>query len=54
MYPDYDFSQLRAQHFEKELNVTLVEEAVDSHLLEVSRVCCPAVGSEEHAAELMA
>lgn len=40
MYPDYDFSQLRAQHFEKELNVTLVEEAVDSHLLEVSRVSC--------------
>lgn len=38
MYPDYDFSQLRAQHFEKELNVILVEEAVDTHLLEVSRV----------------
>ena len=38
MYPDYDFSQLRAQHFEKELNVMLVEEAVDSHLLEVSKV----------------
>lgn len=41
MYPDYDFSQLRARHFEKELNVTLVEEAVESHLLEVSKVCTP-------------
>lgn len=37
-YPDYDFSQLRAQHFEKESSVATVEEAVDSHLLEVSRV----------------
>ena len=38
IYPDYDFSQLRAQHFEKETSVSGVEEAVDSHLLEVSRV----------------
>lgn len=37
-YPDYDFSQLRAQNFEKEPNVAYVEEAVDSHLLEVSKV----------------
>ncbi len=38
-YPDYDFSLLRAHHFKKELGVGAVEEAVDSHLLEVSRVC---------------
>ena len=38
IYPDYDFNQLRAQHFRKEADVTAVEEAVDSHLLEVSRV----------------
>jgi hypothetical protein len=38
-YPDYDFSLLRAHHFRKEIGVGAVEEAVDSHLLEVSRVC---------------
>ncbi|EIE23869.1 Maf1-domain-containing protein [Coccomyxa subellipsoidea C-169] len=37
-YPDYDFSLLRAHHFKKEPGVGAVEEAVDSHLLEVSRV----------------
>ena len=37
-YPDYDFSLLRANHFCKEPGVGAVEEAVDSHLLEVSRV----------------
>jgi len=41
IYPDYDFNQLRAQHFQKEADVTVVEEAVDSHLLEVSRVRPP-------------
>ncbi len=35
VYPDYDFSLLRAQHFSKEEGVAGVEEAVDSHLLEV-------------------
>jgi hypothetical protein len=40
-YPDYDFSLLRAHHFRKEPGVGAVEEAVDSHLLEVSRVCPP-------------
>lgn len=43
-YPDYDFSLLRAHHFRKEPGVAAVEEAVDSHLLEVSKVlaaCCP-------------
>ena len=37
-YPDYDFSLLRAHHFRKEPGVASVEEAVDSHLLEVSKV----------------
>ena len=37
-YPDYDFSQLRAHHFDKEPSVNAVEEAIDSYLLEVSRV----------------
>ena len=37
-YPDYDFSLLRAHHFRKEPGVAAVEEAVDSHLLEVSKV----------------
>ena len=38
IYPDYDFSQLRAHHFRKEPGLASAEEAVDSHLLEVSRV----------------
>ena len=37
-YPDYDFSLLRAHHFRKEPGVSAVEQAVDSHLLEASRV----------------
>jgi hypothetical protein len=38
IYPDYDFSQLRAHHFQKEDTVNKAEEAIDSHLLEVSKV----------------
>ncbi|KAK9817853.1 hypothetical protein WJX72_003161 [[Myrmecia] bisecta] len=46
IYPDYDFSLLRANHFRKEDGVSTVEEAVDSQLLEVSRVweSTPGVG----------
>lgn len=39
IYPDYDFSQLRAHHFLKEDGLGTTEEVVDSHLLEVSKVC---------------
>uniref|UniRef100_A0A7S1SVR9 Repressor of RNA polymerase III transcription n=1 Tax=Tetraselmis chuii TaxID=63592 RepID=A0A7S1SVR9_9CHLO len=38
IYPDYDFSQLRAQHFRKERTLADVEEDIDGHLLEASRV----------------
>lgn len=38
IYPDYDFSQLRAHHFRKEAGLGRAEEVVDTHLLEVSRV----------------
>ena len=38
IYPDYDFSQLRAHHFRKEAGMAVAEQAIDSHLLEVSRV----------------
>lgn len=37
IYPDYDFSQLRAHHFRKEPGLSSAEQAIDSHLLEVSR-----------------
>jgi hypothetical protein len=37
IYPDYDFSLLRAHHFCKEDGVSRAEETVDSHLLEVSK-----------------
>eukprot|EP00775_Hariotina_reticulata_P010161 gene10161-10320_t len=38
IYPDYDFSQLRAHHFRKEVGVSRAEELVDTHLIEVSKV----------------
>ena len=37
IYPDYDFSLLRAHHFRKEPGPSAVEAAVDAHLLEVGR-----------------
>jgi len=40
MYPDYDFSALRAHHFRKEEGISRAEETIDSHLLEVSKVKC--------------
>jgi hypothetical protein len=39
IYPDYDFSLLRAHHFKKEEGVEGIEENVDAHLLEVRGVC---------------
>lgn len=38
IYPDYDFSLLRAHHFRKESGSAAAEEVIDSHLLEVSKV----------------
>ncbi|KAF6256138.1 Maf1-domain-containing protein [Scenedesmus sp. NREL 46B-D3] len=38
IYPDYDFSQLRAHHFRKEAGLARAEELVDTHLLEASKV----------------
>lgn len=48
IYPDYDFSQLRAQHFQKEDGLSRAEETVDSHLLEVSKVWAKTPGLGEH------
>jgi hypothetical protein len=45
IYPDYDFSQLRAHHFRKEAGLARAEELVDTHLLEVSKVRGSSVGS---------
>lgn len=38
MYPDYDFSTLRAHHFTKELNVGSAKNDIDSLLMEVAKV----------------
>ncbi|GBF98817.1 transcription regulator [Raphidocelis subcapitata] len=38
VYPDYDFSRLRAHHFKREAGLARAEEVIDSHLLEVSKV----------------
>lgn len=38
MYPDYDFTLLRAHHFSKEVGMSAVEETVDAHLVEAGKV----------------
>lgn len=38
IYPDYDFSLLRAHHFKKEGGLARAEEVIDTHMLEVSKV----------------
>lgn len=47
IYPDYDFSLLRAHHFIKEEGVGRAEETVDSHLLEVGKVWAKTPGLGE-------
>lgn len=48
MYPDYDFTLLRAQHFKKEEGISCVEEIVDAHLVEAGKVweSTPGFGEE--------
>jgi hypothetical protein len=48
MYPDYDFTLLRAHHFTKEQGMSSVEEAIDTHLVEVGKVweSTPGFGDE--------
>ncbi|KAL4457419.1 hypothetical protein ABPG75_012284 [Micractinium tetrahymenae] len=48
IYPDYDFSLLRAHHFRKEEGVSAVEELIDAHLVEASKVwdTTPGFGEE--------
>lgn len=48
IYPDYDFSLLRAQHFQKEEALSNAEETIDSHLLEVSKVWAKTPGLGEN------
>ena len=38
IYPDYDFSLLRAHHFRKEEGLGGIEETIDAHLVEASKV----------------
>ena len=49
VFPDYDFTLLRAQNFHREPGLSSVEEAVDAHLLEVSKVwdATPGYGGDE-------
>jgi hypothetical protein len=48
IYPDYDFTLLRSQHFRKEEGVPSIEETVDAHLVEVGKVweTTPGFGEE--------
>lgn len=49
IYPDYDFTLLRAQNFTKEEKLARVQELVATHLMEVVRVweATPGLGEEE-------
>lgn len=38
MYPDYDFSNLRAHHFTKEMSASFAKNDIDSLLMETARV----------------
>lgn len=38
VYPDYDFTLLRSSNFERQASLAVVEEAVDAHLIDVSKV----------------
>ena len=48
IYPDYDFTLLRSQHFRKEEGVPSIEETIDAHLVEVGKVweTTPGCGEE--------
>ncbi|PSC69066.1 Repressor of RNA polymerase III transcription MAF1 [Micractinium conductrix] len=48
IYPDYDFSLLRSHHFKKEEGVGAIEETIDAHLVEASKVweTTPGFGEE--------
>jgi hypothetical protein len=48
IYPDYDFSLLRAQHFCKEDSITGAEEVIDSRLLEASKAWAKTPGFGEN------
>lgn len=48
IYPDYDFSLLRAHHFRKLDSLARAEETIDSHLLEVSKVWTKTPGFGDH------
>lgn len=48
MYPDYDFTLLRAHHFTKEDGVSEAEEIIDAHLVEAGKLweSTPGFGEE--------
>eukprot|EP00850_Spirogloea_muscicola_P013809 SM000095S25023 [mRNA] locus=s95:485055:487878:- [translate_table: standard] len=46
MYPDYDFSMLRAHHFTKECAVILVKQQIEQSLVEVSKLWELQVGDD--------
>lgn len=47
IYPDYDFSLLRAHHFRKEAGAAAVDAAVEAHLFEAGRAWEAAPGRAE-------
>jgi len=54
MYPDYDFSTLRAHHFTKEIGVNIVKNNIDSLLMECGKTWRPQAQSDSNKSFLEA
>jgi hypothetical protein len=53
IYPDYDFSNLRAQHFTKEGAISSVKTDIDTMLMEIGRVWSAQYGDDEPFLEVL-
>jgi len=53
IYPDYDFSNLRAQHFTKEGTLSSVKTDIDTMLMEIGRVWSARYGDDEAFLEVL-
>jgi len=53
IYPDYDFSSLRAEHFTKEGTLSDVKTDIDTLLMESSKVWAARYGNEEPFLEVL-
>jgi len=53
IYPDYDFSNLRAQHFRKEGMISSVKTDIDTMLMEIDKVWAARYGDDQPFLEVL-